>query len=111
MAEQTLCDQAPKPKPKPKRVRPRRKKKRGGRGALPDQLERIELTSKETGPTQCGGCGSPLKVIGTDRSERLDDLPAKVRVLVTVREKRACTAQPDGGEPQTGVPWRWRWVS
>jgi transposase len=83
-AEQTLCDQAlkPKPKPKPNRVRPCREEKRGGgRRALPDQLERIELTSKETGPTQCGGCGSPLKVIGTDRSGRLDDLPAKVRVL------------------------------
>ena len=94
--EQTLCDQTP--KPKPNRVRPRRKKKRGGgRRALPDHLERIEVTSKETGPTECGGCGAPMKVIGADRSERLDYLPAKVRVLVTVREKRACACCPDRG--------------
>ena len=41
-------------------------------------LERIEVSSKETGPTECGGCGATMKVIGTDRSERLDYLPAKV---------------------------------
>ena len=80
------------------RTRWRRKKNRGGgRRALPDHLERIEITSKESGPTECGGCGAALKVIGADRSERLDYLPAKVRVLVTVREKRACVCCPDRG--------------
>ena len=100
-AEQALRDETPEadaPSSTSTKPRPRRKKKRGGgRRALPDHLERIEVSSKETGPTECGGCGAALKVIGTDRSERLDYLPAKVRVLVTVREKRACACCPDRG--------------
>ena len=96
-----------KSEPEPSKPRTRRKKKRGGgRRALPDHLERIEVSSKETGPTECGGCGATMKVIGADRSERLDYIPAKVRVLVTVREKRACACCPERGIVTQPAP-RW----
>lgn len=40
--------------------------------------------------------------IGEDRSERLDIVPAQLRVIVTVRPKYACRTCTDGvtqGEP------------
>ena len=38
----------------------------------------------------CSCCGGALHVIGEDTSERLDKIPAKLRVLVTRRPKYAC---------------------
>jgi transposase len=92
-------------KPTPKPAGPRRRKKRtGGRRALPAHLERIEVTSAETGPTECEECGGNLKVIGEDRSERLDYVPAKVRVVVSVRQKRACPCCPARGVHMQPAP-------
>ena len=81
-----------------------RKRRSGGRRKLPVHLERIEVTGKATGPTECGGCGTTLKVIGEDRAERLDYVAAKIRVVVTVREKRVCTCCPNGGVVMQPVP-------
>jgi len=86
----------------PKRRRKRRSS--GGRRKLPAHLERIEVTSAETGPTSCEGCGGTLTVIGHDRAERLDYVPAKVRVVVTVREKRVCSCCPARGVVMQPVP-------
>ena len=41
------------------------------------------------------GCGEMVK-IGEDRSERLDIVPAQLRVLVTVRPKYACRVCEQG---------------
>ncbi len=41
------------------------------------------------------GCGEMHK-IGEDRTERLDIVPAKLRVIVTVRPKYACRSCTDG---------------
>jgi transposase len=41
------------------------------------------------------GCGIMHK-IGEDRSERLDIVPAQLRVIVTVRPKYACRTCTDG---------------
>ena len=65
------------------------------RGNLPKDLPRIERTI-EPDSLQCPcGCGQMHK-IGEDRTERLDIVPAQLRVLVTVRPKYACRACTDG---------------
>ena len=78
---------------------PTRRKKHGGGGrrGFPAHIPRIQVTSKNPGPTTCEGCGGDLKDIGEDRSERLDVVPAKVRVLVIIRQKRVCPCCPSRG--------------
>jgi transposase len=59
------------------------------RGHLPKHLPRVErVIEPETTLCPCG-CGEMAR-IGEDVSERLDVIPAKVRVLVTRRPKYAC---------------------
>lgn len=59
------------------------------RGQLPAHLERVERII-EPDSTLCPcGCGEMVK-IGEDVSERLDVVPAQLRVLVTRRPKYAC---------------------
>lgn len=43
--------------------------------------------------------------IGEDRSERLDIVPAQLRVIVTVRPKYACRACTDGVTQAPTPPW------
>jgi len=76
---------------------PRRKMPpaRRNRGNLPADLPRIERVV-EPGSLACPcGCGQ-MHRIGEDRTERLDIVPAQLRVLVTVRPKYACRACTDG---------------
>ena len=78
----------------PSDPRPRRAAKRN-RGNLPRDLPRIEQVI-EPDSLQCPcGCGQMHK-IGEDRTERLDIVPAQLRVIVTVRPKYACRACTDG---------------
>ena len=42
--------------------------------------------------TACPCCGGTMHVIGEDRSQRLDVIPAQYRVIVTRRPKYACRA-------------------
>ena len=67
----------------------RSEKRRAGRGALPEHLPRVEIVI-EPEDTACPCCGSAMHVIGEDRSQRLDVIPAQHRVLVTRRPKYAC---------------------
>ena len=68
--------------------RARAKKRRANRGALPSHLQRIEqIIEPET--TLCPCCGKAMPVIGEERSERLDKIPAVFRVIVTRRSKYA----------------------
>jgi len=61
----------------------------GNRGCLPLHLPRVERII-EPESTQCPcGCGEMTK-IGEDVSERLDRIPAQLRVLVTRRPKYVC---------------------
>src|SRR4051812_38294133 len=73
----------------------RRTKRRGNRGALPAHLPRVE-TLVDVASTVCPCCSGPLHRIGEDVSERLDIVPAQVRVLVIRRPKYACRACEDG---------------
>jgi transposase len=69
---------------------PRSKPKSGGASrSLPKDLPRIEkVIEPESRACPCG-CGEMVK-IGEDVSERLDIVPAQLRVLVTIRPKYAC---------------------
>ena len=64
------------------------------RGSLPGHLPRIEEVIEPASLIcACGGC---LHCIGEDVSERLDVIPAQLRVIVTRRPKYACRACTDG---------------
>ncbi|MEO0980655.1 MAG: IS66 family transposase [Pseudomonadota bacterium] len=64
-------------------------------GNLPNHLPRIEHVI-EPDSLECPcGCGVMHK-IGEDRTERLDIVPAQLRVIVTVRPKYACRTCTDG---------------
>ena len=78
------------PTPRPKRPAPER-----NIGHLPESLPRIEQVI-EPDSTRCPcGCGEMVR-IGEDRTERLDIVPAQLRVIVTVRPKYACRACEQG---------------
>lgn len=65
------------------------------RGNLPAELQRIEEVIE---PASCDcpcGCGRMHK-IGEDRTERLDIIPAQLRVIVTIRPRYACRICTDG---------------
>ena len=85
--------------------KPKRKKvPRRNRGNLPAGLPRIEQVI-EPDSLECPcGCGL-MHRIGEDRSERLDIVPAQLRVIVTVRPKYACRTCTDGGTQAPTPPW------
>jgi transposase len=73
--------------PAPRVRRPRQV----NRGALPEHLPREEVLVDIADKT-CPCCRGALHRIGEERSEQLDRVPARLRVLVTVRPKYACRA-------------------
>ena len=76
--------------PRPKRPAPER-----NLGHLPESLPRIEqVIQPESTRCPCG-CGEMVR-IGEDRTERLDIVPAQLRVIVTVRPKYACRTCEEG---------------
>ena len=66
-------------------------KRRMNRGSLPAHLPRIEVVVDIEDHT-CPCCRNALHRIGEDRSERLDIIPAQLRVLIVHRPKYACRA-------------------
>ena len=64
-------------------------------GNLPAALPRIEEVIEPDSLICPCGCGV-MHRIGEDRSERLDIVPAKLRVIVTVRPKYACRICTNG---------------
>ena len=76
---------------------PRRKSTsaKRNRGNLPKDLPRIEQVVEPDSLVCPCGCGQMHK-IGEDRTERLDIVPAQLRVIVTVRPRYACRACSDG---------------
>jgi transposase len=69
---------------------PEHKRKRGKRLKLPETLPRvddiIDIENKF-----CPNDGEELKCIGEEVSEKLEIIPAKVRVIRTIRKKYACS--------------------
>jgi transposase len=74
------------------------------RGALPAHLPREEIAIDVADKT-CACCGGLKHRIGEDVSERLDVIPAQLKVLVTRRPKYACAACA-GEVVQAGAPER-----
>ena len=68
--------------------------RRRSRGALPPHLPRIEIVIAPEA-TACPCCQGAMHVIGEDRSERLDIIPARYQVIVTRRPKYGCRACSD----------------
>lgn len=64
--------------------------------ALPKSLPRVEQVIEPDSIACPCGCGNMVR-IGEDRTERLDHIPARYQVIVTIRPKYAC---PKG---RTGV--------
>jgi transposase len=63
--------------------------RRRNRGRLPAHLERTEEVLDLT-DRRCPCCREEMRQIGEDRSERLDAIPAQLRVRVTIRPRYAC---------------------
>jgi transposase len=61
------------------------------RQSLPAHLPHVEVAITPE-DMACPCCQGPMHVIGEDRSERLDVIPAHYRVLVRRRPKYACRA-------------------
>jgi transposase len=66
-------------------------KRRMNRGSLPAHLPRIEMVV-DIEDHSCPCCHNALHRIGEDRSEKLDIIPAQLRVLVVRRPNYACRA-------------------
>lgn len=72
--------------PDPEKRKPRAPRKAR---ALPESLPRaLRVVEPESIACPCG-CGDMVK-IGEDRTERLDYIPARYQVIVTIRPKYAC---------------------
>ena len=73
-------------------------------GNLPEDLPRIEeIIEPDSLECPCG-CGQ-MHRIGEDRTERLDIIPAQLRVIVTIRPKYACRACTDGVTQAPARSW------
>ena len=90
-------------KPEPNAASPRAKPKRN-RGALPAHLPRIELIV-DVEDKSCPCCGGAMHVIGEDRAEMLDYVPAQLRVKVIRRPRHGCRAC-EGAVVQAPAPER-----
>lgn len=83
--------------------RERTQRRRLNRGHLPTHLPREEIIIDQPSKV-CPCCGGGLHMIGEDRSERLDKVPAKYRVIVTRRPKYACrSCEKTGADEMAGI--------
>ena len=78
----------------PSEARPRKAARRN-RGNLPAGIPRVERVVEPQSLNCPCGCGE-MHRIGEDRTERLDIIPAQLRVIVTVRPKYACRSCAEG---------------
>jgi transposase len=69
-------------------------KRRTNRGSLPAHLPRVEMLV-DIGDHICPCCHGALHQIGEDTSERLDIVPAQLRVIVVRRPKYGCRSCQD----------------
>jgi transposase len=79
---------APSPEPDAANA-PRAKPAKRNRGALPADLPRVEVIM-DIDDKVCPCCGGSLHVIGEDRAEMLDYVPASFRVRVIRRPRYGC---------------------
>ena len=88
----------------PAASRKRRKPVNRNLGNLPEGLPRLEQVIEPQSTLCPCGCGE-MHRIGEDRTERLDIVPAQLRVIVTVRPKYACRTCTDVVIQAPARPW------
>jgi transposase len=94
--EQAIAEtEAEQEKTDPALKRARAERRRAARASLPEHLPRVEVVIAPEN-TDCPCCGGAMQVIGEDRSQRLDRVPAQYRVIVTRRPKYACRTCQEG---------------
>jgi len=94
--EQAVAEtEAQQEKADPALKRARAEKRRAVRGSLPEHLPRVEVVI-EPEDTACPCCGGVMQVIGEDRSQRLDMIPAQYQIVITRRPKYACRGCQEG---------------
>jgi len=71
-------------------VIPEHTRKKQGRKPLPEELPRVEVIHDIPEEEKQCDCGTILSCIGQDVSEKLDYIPAKLRVIRHIRLKYAC---------------------
>lgn len=69
---------------------PAHKRKKPGRKKLSETLPRVEVVHDIDEEEKICGCGASLERIGEDISEKLDIIPAVIRVIKHIRPKYAC---------------------
>jgi len=69
---------------------PRHKRQKAGRKKFPEALPREEIVHDIADEEKICNCGATLKRIGEDTSEKLDVIPAVIRVIRHIRPKYAC---------------------
>lgn len=89
-------------------VIPEHTRRKKGRKELPDELPRIEIVHDLAEEEKVCACGCRLSRIGEDVSEKLDIVPAKIRVIRHVRPKYACKncegVEAEGGAVKIAPP-------
>jgi transposase len=96
LAEQTAALDALAPASQPAATEaparpPRTEPAKRNRGALPAHLPRVELVI-DVEDKACPCCGATLHLIGEDKAEMLDYVPAQLRVRVIRRPRYGCRA-------------------
>jgi transposase len=96
LAEQTAVVQAMLPSPEPSESgtasgASRSEPAKRNRGSLPADLPRVEVVI-DVDDKACPCCGGTLHLIGEDRAEMLDYVPAQLRVRVIRRPRYGCRA-------------------
>jgi transposase len=71
-------------------VIPEHTRKKGGRKKLPDNLPRVDVIHDIPDEEKICGCGCELSQIGEEVTEKLDIIPARMRVIRHIRLKYAC---------------------
>ena len=65
-------------------------RKKAGRKPLPENLPRVEVVHDIAEEEKVCGCGAALERIGEEISEKLDIIPAIIRVIRHIRPKYGC---------------------
>lgn len=81
---------------------PAHKRKKPGRKPLPKDLPRVNVIHDLTEEEKICECGCRMSRIGKDESEKLDIIPAKIRVIHHIRYKYACK-NCEGVESEQGA--------
>ncbi len=78
------------------------KRVKGGRKVLPPELPRVEVIHDLPESEKVCACGMGLSRIGSEISEKLDIVPAKIQVVRDIRHKYACKSC-EGTESDSGA--------